>query len=249
MKELDLKHGFDLSINCDAIPKQEARKKLNELADSRARQDITLKPEKLFDEGRWDNKKFNAAFDIIHQREEGNIVLHDGIPSAWNDHGTIANYSNFDDLDNIYVNEDNRFDTSRQNYSSIVFAESTKKITKDDMDNISGADYVDNHNVIEHDYYQTMKSKLSSRRTDAVHFDKMAYDDFKRDNMAGYGITDQIGFDFSDRLGLDGDHDHDDISKKFDKLMADRQAIPTSNGKKSKSTGTTNTRILSLDSR
>ena len=45
----------------------------------------------------------------------------------------------------------------------------------------------------------------------------MTFDDFKRDDTAGYGIFDQLGFEFNDRLSLDVDED--DIASKYEKLM------------------------------
>jgi curved DNA-binding protein CbpA len=133
MKELDSKHGYDSSIESIAIGAQDAKKKMNELNKIRAVQDLQLKPEKLFDEGRFDIQKFNAAFDMVHKRDDGTIIQHNGVPSAWNDMGTVANYSSFDTLGNLYVEDNNRFDTSKQIFGSIDFAEPNRKITKDDL--------------------------------------------------------------------------------------------------------------------
>ncbi len=45
----------------------------------------------------------------------------------------------------------------------------------------------------------------------------MKFTDFKRDETAGYGIFDQLGMKYDDRLSLDVDED--DIVKKFEKLL------------------------------
>jgi curved DNA-binding protein CbpA len=221
MRALDAKHGYDASIEKTPIPLHDATKKLSELHNIRAGQDIELKPEKLFDGGVFDPKRFNAAFDMVHKRDDGAVAPHNGVPSAWNDFGTVANYSTFDTLDNLYVDDANRLDTNRQSYSSIDFGGPMKKITRSDMNDITGADYVDGHNVLGEDYYKTMKEKLSQRKSDASLFENMKYNEFKRDDTAGYGIFDQLGLKFDDRLALDVDED--DISKKFEKLMAERQ--------------------------
>jgi curved DNA-binding protein CbpA len=220
MLALDTKHGFDSGM-MDPISQQDAKKKLNDLANTRSEQDKNLKPERLFDDGRFDLKKFNAAFDMVHKRDDGTMVSHNGVPSAWNDLGTVANYSSFDNLDNLYVDDSNRFDVSRQTYGSVDFGAPMQKIGKEDVQNIRGADYVDGHSVLGEDYYRNMKSKLRERDTDANNLQNMKYGDFKRDDTAGYGIFDQLGFKFDDRLTLD--IDEDDISKKFEKLMAERQ--------------------------
>ena len=53
-------------------------------------------------------------------------------------------------------------------------------------------------------------------------FESMTYQDFNKDDTAGYGIFDQLGFKYDDRLELDNDDD-DDFSRKFEKLMLDRK--------------------------
>jgi curved DNA-binding protein CbpA len=219
MKVLDDKHKFN-SADATAISKNDAKKKLIQMEKERVLQDRDLKPEKLFDDGRFDLKKFNAAFDKVHKRDETAMMPHNGVPSAWNDMGTVANYSNFDNLDNLYVEDSNRFDTAKQNYSGIDFGP-VNKITKDEIEGLNGADYVDGHNVLGDDYYKNMKERLRARKEDASSFETMKYGDFKRDDTAGYGIFDQLGFKIDDRLTFDVDDD--DISKKFEKLMAQRQ--------------------------
>lgn len=223
MLELDAKHGFDSTL-MDPIPMHDANKKLNDLTKVRSEQDRDLKPERLFDDGRFDIKKFNAAFDMVHKRDDTIMVPHNGIPSAWNDLGTVANYcdisseTNYSDL---YVDDANRIDIGRQNYGNIDIGTPTPKLSKNDVEKLQGADYVDKHNVLGEDYYRVMKEKLRERKKEATNLEKMKYGDFKRDDTAGYGIFDQLGFKFDDRLTLDVEED--DISKKFEKLMAERQ--------------------------
>lgn len=220
MRSLDLKHGFDSSM-MDPISNQDAKKRLNDLSKKRSEQDRDFKPEKIFDEGRFDLKKFNAAFDLVHKREEDAMIPHNGVPSAWNDIGTVANFSTFDNLDSLYVDDGNRYDTSKQMYGGVDFGAPMKKISMDEVMNLRGADYVDGHNVLGEDYYKEMKSKLGERKSTTSSFENMKYGDFKRDDTAGYGIFDQLGFKCDDRLALD--IEDDDISKRYEKLMAERQ--------------------------
>ena len=228
MLVLDSKHKYNSSM-ADPISKREASKKLTELTNARTLQDDKYTPERLFEDGRFDSRIFNAAFDMVHKRDDTAVVSHNGVPSAWNDIGTVANYSSFDKLDNLYVDDGNRFDMARQTYGGVDFGAPMQKITKDDIQNLRGADYVDGHNVLGDDYYKDMKAKLRDRKSTTSNFDDMKYGDFKRDDTAGYGIFDQLGYKFDDRLALDVDED--DISKKFDRLMAERQKeiLPSSN--------------------
>lgn len=242
MKELDTKHGFN-SEETNAISQQDARKKMNDMNSMRAQQDRDFKPEKLFDDGRFDPKIFNEAFDKVHKREDTAIITHNGVPSAWNDN-SIAAYSTFDNLDNLYVEDGKRADVAHQKYGSIEFGTPAKKLSKEELSNLKGATYVDQHNMLGDDYYKTIKDRLRDRKQDANSFDSMKYNDFKRDDTAGYGIFDKLGYKFDDRLALDVDED--DISKKFEKIMAERQqdllpaantpALPVSTSNKKKTT-------------
>lgn len=219
MKLLDNKHNFNSSLTDAYLTPQESKKKINDLTKIRTDQDNAYKHEKLF-EGHFDRNKFNAAFDKFHKKNESNgMILHNGVPSAWNDIGTDAGFSNFDNLDNLYVETDNRFDTSRQNYGGIDFGEPTN-VKISDLQDLQKADYVDNHNVLGEDYYKNLKEKLRDRKNDASLFDKMKYNDFKRDETAGYGIFDQLGYKINDRLAIDVDEES--LSQKYEKLMSER---------------------------
>lgn len=226
MKALDAKHGYDSSIESAPISKQDAKKKMLELTKNRAVQDVKLKPEKLFDEREpFNNKKFNEAFDRIHKRDNDTAMIpHNGVPLAWNDMGTVANFSSFDNLDNLYVEDNNRLDTSKQAYASINFDQSTRKMTKKEMAEITGegANYVDGHDVLGEEYYKDLKQKLRERESDGSNYQNMKFKDYKRSDTAGYGIFDQLGFTYDNVLSLDT-VDEDDISKKFERLMAERQ--------------------------
>lgn len=235
MLELNKKHGYDASL-LDPIPQHEAKKKMNDLAGKRIQDDIDWmgkNPKLCDDRGRVDMKKFNAIFDKIHKPDNGPLVLHNGIPSAWNDAGSISNYSQFDNLNNLYVDDDNRLDTSKQTYGSINLGQSMPPITKDDLMNIRDADYVEGHSMLEDDYCEKMKNKLRERNAESSRIEKTKYTDYKRDDTAGYGIFDQLGFKIDDRLSLD--IEENSIAEKFEKIMAERQQdlLPPNEGSQS----------------
>ena len=222
MKLLDKKHGYDSSIEKVAIPQQDVKKRMMEMEKYRNIQDIEYKPHKLFEDGeKFDEEIFHSAFDKVHKKNEDAVVPHNGIPSAWNEMNNIVNYSDFDNLDNLYVENTKRFDIEKQTYASCNFDdEPVEKIVKDELKNLRPANYVKNHNILGEDYYKKIKEKLKDRQEDSLKFEKMKYDDFKKDDTAGYGIHDNLGIDYNDRLLLDID---DDVSKKFENLMNERQ--------------------------
>ena len=247
MKALDAKHGYDSSIEQAPITKQDAKKKMVELRKNRDVQDHNFKPEKLFGERElFDNRRFNEAFDRIHKKEnETTITQHGGVPSAWNDMGAVTHFSSFDNLDNLYVEDNNRLDTSRQNYASINSIQPARKITKKEMTEITGtgATYFDSHDVLGEEYYKDLKQRLRDRESDETNFQNMKIGDYKRGDTAGYGIFDQLGFSYENTLSLDS-VDEENITKKLERLMAQRQQdevaiqtgaeLPPTTGKKSK---------------
>ena len=234
---LNSKHGYDATIET-AINKKEAAKRMEERLRERERQDVELKPSKLFSSsGKIDPGKFNAAFDVIHNGENTDSTLAEsgGAPSAWNsmaEMGSGTNFGTFDNLDNLYVEDNNRNDTGRQAYGSVGAqrdqVSKQKKLTKKDVAKLAPVTYATGHNEIGDDYYDDLKKRLNARKNDGEGFDKMTLSDFKRDDMSGYGIFDQLGLGSEKTLGLDGDDE--DIEHRYNKLMEDRakvkQALP-----------------------
>lgn len=218
MNQMNLKQGYD-TTKTDAIPMHDANKLINNMKQSRSTQDRDLMPENLFKDG-IDLKKFHAVFDQVHDREKNNgsvgtIQLHTGTPSAWNDDNSGSNFSSFDSMDNLYGTG------ASGNYSSTDFGTPMAKLSAEDIANIRGADYVNGHNDLNDDYYKDMAAVLRSRDSESKSFESMKYGDFKRDDTAGYGIFDKIGINIDNRLTFDVDDD--EISKKFDRLMAEKE--------------------------
>lgn len=230
MRIVDEKHGFDRSSQKVVIPKHETKRKIQEIANIRANQDFELKPKRLFEEGEiFNGAAFNALFDKYHQRDEGTVTLHNGIPAAWNDLGTVANFSDFDDLNNVYVEDTKRVDIGRDTYSNINFGTVPSNLpSKEDLVGLEGASYYKGHSMLGEDYYSEMKKKLKERKGEASSFETMKYGDFKKDDFAGYGIHDQIGINITDRITLDDDED--DIKQRLEKIIYERQQdIPLGN--------------------
>jgi curved DNA-binding protein CbpA len=231
------KYGFDPEeAKKEYAPnKKEAKKTLKQRIADREAQKIELMPERLFEGDIFDARKFNAAFDLAKKSTNTDIVPSLGVPEAWNGAGTLANFSNFDDLDNLFVEDGSRYDTSKQTFSGIDFGPiPSTKLTADLVSGLEGGDYYDQHNMLGDDYYEEMKRDLAKRQSDQGSFEKMKFGDYDRSNFAGYGIHDQLGFQYEDRLTLD--LDDEDISVRFDKLMLERQkdltTAPKSNRKK-----------------
>ena len=212
---LNEKHGFNPKENV-AVSKKDALKELELLSKKRNMQEDECVQERLFDSNNFDNVKFNAAFDFAKSQGITSIIPHDGLPAAWNC-GDSSGYSMINDSDNLYTESDSNY------YGSAKFSDNRRKLTKADLDDIdiSTASYVTDHNVIPEDYYDLLKPKLQSRADETKQFENMKFDDYDKSDTGGYGIFDQLGISFTDRLTLD-DIDEEDISTRFDRLMKER---------------------------
>ena len=241
MGELNKKHNYDDSLE-GAISKKDANKLMEQRLRDREVQDVKYKPEKLFNGSKMnktDLKKFNEAFDISYNKDaDTSIIEHGGAPSAWNDAGSSAGFSSFDNLDNLYVDSGIREDTQRQTFGNVdvmkTQIEKQKKITKKEVAELKGADYVTEHNVLGEEYYTDIKKRLKERKAVGEQVDKMEFNDFKRDDMAGYGIFDQLGINVDSTLELDGTDE--DIAERYNRLMKERrEELPGKSSSSSKS--------------
>lgn len=194
MRQMDLDHGYDSSSG-GVISKQDARKRLNDLTSTRSLQDQENLPENLFEGMPFNSALFNAAFDEYHKKEES-IVPHSGVPSAWNEAGSVINYGAYGDSNNLYVNSGSRVDTQKQIYSEIDNdnKEKTRRLTKKDISNLKPASYVDNHSVLDDDYYANIKKKLTSRESATEKYNDMLFKDFiiSDPETVEYRIHDQL---------------------------------------------------------
>lgn len=224
MKIMDSKHGYNSSME-GPLGKNEAKNLLNNRTSERDAQYEALKPEMIFDHGRFDAGKFNAAWDELHANggTDGLLIPHTGAPSAWNDGDT--DYSTIGNMESLYVDEDGQNIESRKGgFASIdrIGMISTKKIGKEEVSNMKAPSYVNGHADIEDDYYKNIRVGLSKRGEESTTYDKMGYSDYKKNDFGGYGIFDKIGNDIGpgNRLGFE---DSEDLNSRFERMKMDRQ--------------------------
>ena len=222
--ELNKKHGFYEENKDDiTIPTKEANNKWKDLSTLRKKYYEEDKPDMLFENDKPVNMAtFNTAF------EEANgsildIVSKKDVPDAWDGYNnTITNYSNVNNTD-IYDESDKVNDIHGINYGSIHFDKKPqKKITIDDIKNMKQADYYDNHNTIENNYYDKIKEKLSDRNMESNIFNDKELHQYEKDNTAGYGIFDKLGIKYDDCLKI-SDWADKDVGQAYQKLLQDRQ--------------------------
>lgn len=225
--QLNKKHGYYEESKDDiVISTKDAKQKWKDLDEQRKKHYNEDKPEILFDKDKpIDMSTFNAAFEAAN----GNIldiVSKKDVPDAWNGQGSsMTNYSNFDNMDDIYDETQEVGDMHNINFGSIHFDKKPKKtLTKDDIKNVGQADYYNNHNIIEDDYYDNIKKKLKERTMETKTYNDKEIHQYDKENTAGYGIFDKLGIKYDDNLKI-SDWEDKDVNQAYQKLLQDRQKI------------------------
>lgn len=212
--ELDRKHGYNRKLEKKTLGTQDLSKLYQDRMMAIEQEDTENLHEKLFDHGRFDINRFNAAFDAMHSGPL-DMIPHSGNPTAYNTaDGLASNFVGVDKLDDLYVEDDNNFTSD---YGSVNFDTGKKrKLTAKDVAKLKGADYVKGHNNIDTDYSKMLEERMSERLNDKT-FDDRTFDDFDTDpNCGGYGIFQDVGINNINTLHWDDD---EDIQKRYQRLL------------------------------
>lgn len=217
-EELDIKHGIK-RYDEKSIPEKEAKKIYKDIKLIRKQQDIENIQEKIFEDGRFDIEKFNRAFDELH-KSHNELIPHTGNPNPYNIITNLdTNFSSFDDYDKLYVEDE---DIQSSSYSSIHFDNNkNKKLTKKDIEKLSGTTYTKNHNFKDETYNKSIEEKLRERDLETKKLEDRSLEDFDTDpSCGGYGIFKDIDIDDIDKLEL---NDEGNIKTRYKKLLEMRK--------------------------
>jgi len=213
MEDMDRKHGYkrDKTIS-DPLKEKKTNKRLTDLQLAREQDDIENIHEKLFEGGRFDIAKFNAAFDVMHKGYT-DLIPHTGNPLAYNLDG--CNFSSLDTYEDLYAEDDI---LGNSEFGSVkLIQEPNKKLTKSEINKISAADYTSNHNYIDKDYKKSLEDKMRERELFTKKLDDRELVDFDGDDACGgYGILSQIGLNSKGNIEWDDD---EDVKTRYKKLL------------------------------
>lgn len=212
--EFDRKHGYDRKLEKDILKSTDLSKLYEDRLMSIEQEDTENLHERLFDNGRFDIARFNAAFDMMHKGTM-DMIPHSGNPSAYNTTDSYSsNFVGINDLDDLYAEGD---DTFTSDYGSVNFDRGIKKkLTADDIKTIKGADYVKNHSKVDEKYNKRLEELMKERMNDKT-YDDRTFSDFDTDpNCGGYGIFKDVGINNVNTLHWDDD---EDIQKQYQRLL------------------------------
>jgi curved DNA-binding protein CbpA len=217
--DMDRKHGYkrdkDVTIG---LSEKDSVKRLRDLQLVRDQDDIENIHDKIFDDGRFDLAKFNAAFDVLHKTQT-ELIPHNGNPLAYNlDSNISSTFSSIDNYEDLYDDSD---PIGNSKYGSIKLEPSKKnKISKDELNKLSYAEYTKNHNFKGKDYDKTIEEKLRERDLETKKLDDRKMNDFDADpSCGGYGIFNQISSNNGNIAWDDGE----DIKTRYKRLLEMRK--------------------------
>lgn len=216
-EDLDRKHGYKRDKEYEGvITDKNTKQRLRDLELAREHDDIENIQEKLFDNGRFDISKFNAAFDVIHKGHQ-ELIPHQGNPHAFSIGGEYgSSYSTIDNYENLYTEDDDNLGTSY--FSSLkINPDKNKAVTKDDIDELIEAEYTKKHNYKDKAYTQSLEERMKERELETQKLNDRGMQDFDTDvNCGGYGIFDQVKSKNSGNLTWD---DEEDVKLKYQKFL------------------------------
>lgn len=216
-EDLDRKHGYKRDKEYEGtISDKTTKQRLRDLELAREHDDIENIQEKIFDNGRFDISKFNAAFDVIHKGHQ-ELIPHQGNPLAFSmtsDYG--SSYSTVDNYEKLYAEDDDTVGTTF--YSSLKLnADKNKTITKDDIDTLIEAEYTKKHNFKDKLYNHSLDERIKERDVETLKLNDRGMQDFDTDpTCGGYSIFDQVKPKNSGNLTWD---DEEDVKLRYQRLL------------------------------
>ena len=190
----------------------EVKDSLAQLQSRRARQDVDLMPKRMFEEGKFDARMFNAMCDKKGKVNEGSVIKHT-LPEAWNNGSGLFGAFDSNNLEGEAASWLNPFGSS-QVFTPIDF---NKPIENDiDLVDLDNASYFDSHNVLGEDYYKDIKSRLAQRQADTERIEKLKHEEYRTDD-AGYG---KVFSEIEEQLLLSYD---DDVMERYNTLLTNRK--------------------------
>ena len=219
-EDMDRKHGYSREQGEKTLSEKSTSQRLRDLELAREQDDIEHIHEKLFDDDKmpFDIGKFNKAFDEMH-KSHTELIPHQGNPIAWNMGNDFASvYSSVNDYEKLYTGDDDD-DVGTSTYGSLKLnGDKKKKLSKEDLEKLSSADYTKGHNYKDGEFAKSLEEKMKERELLSRKFDDRNMEDFDTDpSCGGYGIFEQLGV--KNFGNLTWDDDKEDLKTRYQRLL------------------------------
>lgn len=194
---LDEKHNYNRS-DTDTITDYE--KKLQELISERELADKSYHIPQICDPNNMNLDKFNAMFDNMAKVSNTSLTTHTR-PDPWVGSNKNFNFSDFDTLDNIYSQFNDKYDCPTSSAGLVSTESNIPNYSDVNLNDYEPVTYVNAHDDIENNYYQSITSKIEERIKQTKEIESMTYSDYKLNNTEGYGIYDELlGYEHDDDM-------------------------------------------------
>lgn len=222
-KQLDSKHGFNRKLLDETLTKKETAQMLKDLMLARDQDAIDFEQDSLFEKDKFDNDKFNEAFELMHDSGLDNsrdLVGYD-VPSGFTsfDSGFIdANYSGAErNIEDLYgENEDDMFGYDGQTFGNARFSnKKSKKLNINDVNKLTGKSKTREFDKRgDTDYAKKLEEMLREREAE---YDPDIDLDINYDtDDVTYQFSQEFGGSQVSRVMFDND---ESIRERYDKLL------------------------------
>ena len=180
--ELDRKRGFDRSNLDNALPPQDAFKRMKDMQMAREQDELEFSQPKIFDSSNFDRNKFNSLFEMKYKNDSDDDeqqLVKRAVPSAFNDLNGPS-YSTCDNYDDIFEEGDVQ---GTDFYGSVKDTGKKIEITKDDLRKLkANKNSYSTHSVLEADYNENIKKKIRDRELEDKLYEERKMQDFDVDD-------------------------------------------------------------------
>jgi len=232
-KEMDKKHGYKRKSDKEKLDDALMLNRLKDLETARGQDDIENMHCKIFDDGRFDLAKFNAAFDEMN-KVHTELVPHTGNPFAYNTVDGFgasfgAAFGATEDYGELYSKDEDVLNSSMFGPADLdIGRKSTMSLTKDMIETIKPSDYTKGHNYKDPNYSKSIDELLRERELETKLLEDRSLNlDSNQgsqpvSSFGGYGIFEQLGMDVDAMNWQDND---EDLTKKYKKLLELRKQV------------------------
>jgi curved DNA-binding protein CbpA len=196
--DLDTKHDYRRDES-NTISLAESELRLQELILAREKADQSFHIPQVCNPSDMDLAKFNAMFDKMSNVSNTTLSSYKR-PDAWIGSNKNFNYSTFDTLDNIYSQLNDTYDCPTASAGIVSDQSTVVDYSSLNLDEFEPVSYVNTHDEVEPNYYESMTSKIAERIKQTKEIESMTYSDYKLNDTQGYGVYDEL-------IGYEQDND------------------------------------------
>jgi curved DNA-binding protein CbpA len=223
-QEMNKRHGFDSDQASIAFTAKEFEQRIDELKNSREREEKEITPTILFDPTKpLDHRRFNAAYNLMHKSHEGAFrgdIQPIDMSAGWSDFAAGSPAFSTVEHDNLYDDSDPSNGAFASVREPVVAGQ---LLTADDIAQLDpSALWQQDVDASDPDYQRSLEARLSDYQRSGDELSRMGFEDFSTDVMYG-GVLDRLGGQQQTTFEHLEFADNADVRKKYSELLASRQ--------------------------